>query len=1652
MAKGKNKDLVKQSNQLSFSLLLYLMLLSDMRISALNYQQIFQLQLIGRASQQNQTRTNAQQLFNEAEKLTQDRTIPSQVQAIEKWKKAQLKWQELGDQSQEALTLLKLGETYKNMGAFTPALEHYTQALSLYQELNNPLQEAFTFGKIGEVYLVELEHFKEQRYFASIRSLSITSRWYKLFSEKNRNNNDKALELYQKSLEIYQKLNNDSDSNIDKFTVRQGEANILNKMAQLYQYEEKEQLLQQSLAIYQEIDDKQGEALILGSLSESNLRGYLNIQIGWELFNQAIAIYKEIAKSSDSDNFTVRQAEANLLNMAADYWWSENHSKALELYHQSLQIYREIGDKQGEAKTLISIGDNYRGQENREKQLEFYTQALLIYQEIEDKIGEAKVLENLGGIYFFSDKPEKAIEFYDKALEKIKEVSQLYIQLEDSETSLGYDYLQPNILVNIGDIYAQLQDDVKELEAYHQAREIYQKWEDEKGETAFLIDVAERYERRENSERMQEFLSYAVAVYQENNNRFEQANLLRDQIANFYFYRFKELEKAFDSLNQALTIYQEIDNLAEVAQTLDRIGKFYLDISENQLENKEKAIEFYNQAVAIYHEIQDFDSERFTLTKIGEIYYELGNKEKALEIFNQAGKVHQNSGEYKQAIMTLSGIADTYTNWEEKETALKFYQQIIPISQQLGDYEREAITLRIMGEIYYELADVNKAIETFNQARKVYRNNNDYSGEAWTIYEIGKSYTILGDLKRAIESYQQALPIYEQEIDAPWREERTLDMLIRISRIYAYLENPEKASEFCQKSLSYAEKIWPTKAKINSERFREIGKLCYQIGEKKTAFESFKQYEIIYQQIGQDEEVLGLMRIGKDYTELRDFEQALEFLNRARIISQESGFKEGEIDNIIGIARTSYNAGNNQQAIIYFNQGLKIAQQINNQSKQASILNETGNIYSELKDEEKAFEFYNQALNIYKKLSNYRQKAELLEKMGQLYQQSGELEKALVFFQEALTIASENNFYNRSSFSRNVAQVYFELGELDQSLDYFKQALKSPQSLFSLYTEIATVYSKLGKLEEALTFFNKSLDLQDNNYPESRAENYFGIAIVEREKGNIETALSNIKTAIDLIEDTRITKKSPEERLTFFASKQDYYEFYIDLLMELHQQNPNQGYDAEAFHISERSKARNLLELLAEANVDIREGVEPELVIQERSLQQQLDSIEQRRIELYNSENDNLEQKTAIEQERQYLLRKYEEVQAEIREQSPGYAAITQPQPLTLEQVQQQILDDETLLLQYFIGEKRSFVWAITKDSMKSYQLPAKDVIEPAVRDFIRQIIRSQTGSYKQLSQASETLYQMILSPVEERLNYQRLAIVSDGILHYVPFAALSLPSNSSLKEYRSIIEKQEIVNLPSASTLSILRQETQQQPAPKTIAIFADPVFSSEDNRLQNPTSIENETWEQYDLNRATRQLDIGVWNRLPATRIEAEAILSLIPASESYYTFDFAANRTAVTNPELNQYQIIHFATHGLFNSVNPELSGIILSMVDPQGNPRNGFLRLHDIFNLNFSADLVVLSACKTGLGQQVKGEGIVGLTRGFMYAGTPRVLVSLWNVDDVATAEMMTRFYRLMLQEKLSATTALKQAQLEMQTETEWKSPYYWAAFTLQGEWQ
>ena len=641
----------------------------------------------------------------------------------------------------------------------------------------------------------------------------------------------------------------------------------------------------------------------------------------------------------------------------------------------------------------------------------------------------------------------------------------------------------------------------------------------------------------------------------------------------------------------------------------------------------------------------------------------------------------------------------------------------------------------------------------------------------------------------------------------------------------------------------------------------------------------------------------------------------------------------------------------------------------------------------------------------------------------------------------------------------------------------------------------------MSRYEKAIEYYQQALAIaRETKYRVGEAGSLYDLARADRALGNLPAARTHIEESLKIAESMRSDILSPESRASFLANVQSSYQLYTDVLMRQHRAEPTKGFDALAVETSERQRARSLLDLLAEAHTDVRQGMDATLIERERTLAKQLNDKAQQLAQATKPE-----QAATLKQEVSQLETDLERAQVAIRNANPRYAALTQPQPLKLREIQAQ-LGGDTLLLEYSLGEDRSYLWAISKDSLTSYELPKGELIEKSARQVYELLTarsinkRGESAPQRQeriaqaeaaLPTAARELSQTILAPVAAQLSNKRLVIVADGALQYIPFAMLPEPEkefrvsgsefrvqnpkplnpNSKLETRNSkpLIVNHEIVSLPSASALAIQRSELAgRQPAPKMLAVIADPVFDRSDARFTTPaTETGDKTLTQTIPSDDARSIEHLAENsgdksgvttlrllvpRLPFTRQEATRLLALTPKNSSFGAIDFQANRATALDPALGQYRYVHFATHGLLDSERPGLSALVLSMVDAQGKPQDGFLRANDIYNLKLPAELVVLSACQTGLGKEIKGEGLVGLTRGFMYAGAARVVVSLWNVNDKATAELMTKFYEKMLKQGERPAAALRAAQVEMWKQKQWQSPYYWAAFTMQGEWR
>lgn len=840
-------------------------------------------------------------------------------------------------------------------------------------------------------------------------------------------------------------------------------------------------------------------------------------------------------------------------------------------------------------------------------------------------------------------------------------------------------------------------------------------------------------------------------------------------------------------------------------------------------------------------------------------------------------------------------------------------------------------------------------------------------------------------------------------------------------------------------------------------------------------------------------EAVMLSMIGFAYNQLEQNQKAIEKYTESLPLFRAAGEKRGEASSLLQLGLIHNTLGELQKALDNFSQSVALFRAAGDRQGEALALATMGTLRIGLGKPEEALSYYNKAIEVFRATASREGEAMMLTAQAPLYNAAGQPEKARESLEQALSVSRAAGYRHGEALALSgLGLLSSYLHEIPKALEYNEQALPLFRAEHDRIGESLTLHA-LCVTYLSIRDYQKGFDycaesqalLHAIGDRQTEAVTLKHIAIGERNRGNLSAALTAIESAITNIESVRAKVINPDFRLSYFAASQDYYEFYIDLLMRLDKQNPNDGYDAKALHASEHARARYLLDTLKEANADIRQGVDATLLQRERDIQRRLNSRAQTQIELLSRPHSEA-QATAIAEEVESLIKDLQQVETEIRQTSPHYAALMQPRPLTLREIQTQVLDRDTVLLEYSLGEERSYLWVVTSSSITSYELAKRDDIETATGHFYNLLnvrnkdVKGETSKQRadrvakgdlEIPVAAASLSRMVLAPAAGQLGKKRLMIVADGALHFVPFAALPVVSGGATSTPRPLITDHEIVTLPSASTLSVVRAEVAgRPPAPRSVVALADPVFMKDDERVKRtrdkqlrdspksgteaPVRAENTIDRQ--LVKATE--DTGVTTegmyvpRLPGTRQEAEQIVAMVPPSEGRLALDFAASRETATNAELSQYRYVHFSTHGLLNSVHPELSGVVFSLVNERGEAQDGFLRAHEIFNLKLPAEVVVLSACQTGIGKDIRGEGLVSLTRGFMHAGAPRVVVSLWDVSDWGTTELMVRFYHGMLKEGMRPAAALRAAQVSLMNDKRWASPYYWASFTLQGEWR
>lgn len=968
-----------------------------------------------------------------------------------------------------------------------------------------------------------------------------------------------------------------------------------------------------------------------------------------------------------------------------------------------------------------------------------------------------------------------------------------------------------------------------------------------------------------------------------------------------------------------------------------------------------------------------------------------------------------------EAAGALRAAGDTLFALSENADALAFYRRALRLSRRAGDWRGVMQALNSIGYIHVNTDDNERALTYFRRVYDFYqrlrpatRTPSDLRAMAETENNFGEVFYYRGDLIKAEEYYKRAL---ESHIKAGDRRGIALAYL---NLGYTYSDAGDLASAWAH--LARALTLW---GEVNDKRGEALTHTAQGIvlsfrGEKQGAFDAYQQALRLFRTISDRQgEAASLNSIGNAYEDLNEPQTALDHYTRALELFQARG-------NTDAVAVTNCYVGHAQHV---------------------------------LKNEEQALESYGRCLSLSSSLGKRRIENYARIEIASIFAAKGQTQQALDSYHSVLRFY--RGMKDRRGHARTlnlVGDVYFAAADWRRALGYYRQALGLSRAAED-------------HLEEAVTLYK--------------------IARAERNSDDLQQALKDIKAALQISESLRAKVVRDDLRSAYFASVHDQYLLYIDLLMRLHARQPAERFDIEALEASEAARARTLVELLATARLTTERGVAPELLAREHWLEQSLAARAERQV-LAHGKGGSGNDTAASADEMRRLTTEYNEVKGEIREQSLSRAAFVPASLMRLADIQRELPDDDTLLLEYSLGDEKSYLWAVTKSSLSSHELPPRAEIEAAAREVYRLLVEypaqaqapSADGADRDATlaesywRAAAAMSRILLGPVAAQLGRKRLLIVADGALQYIPFDALPVhaptPPASGLAYAGTgdtpapLVLEHEVISLPSVSTLAALRNRVvrPESASDSLVVVVADPVFEPDDPRFQQPLAppetSQPEPLEAAQLRSALRGVrqagvDSGL-SRLPFTLQEAKAIMEVAPAGQSRMVTGFEASRSLVVGGELNRYRVVHFATHGMINGQHPELSGIILSMLNEHRGRENGFLQLHDIYKLDLSADLIVLSACRTGLGEEIRGEGLVGLTQGFLHVGAKSVVASLWQVDDRATAELMRNFYRGMFDEGLPPAAALREAKKALWREPRWRAPYYWAAFVLQGEYR
>ena len=1363
-----------------------------------------------------------------------------------------------------------------------------------------------------------------------------------------------------------------------------------------------------------------------------------------------------------------------MLEIGNVYYQMKKPDRAHSCYEQSLEIYREIGLQSGERNALYNIGIIFYDTGQYEKAIEYYEKARLIDREVGYRIGERDSIQSIGNAYYSLTKYETALSYYEQSLEISREVGDR-AAMADNLMSIG------NVNYDTGKYETSVSYQEKSLAIYCEIG-------DRKSEGNALYNIGNAYIGLKNFEKALSYYEQSLAISIELDDRIRKRDVLVQ--IGIVFRENISKKRAVAYFEEALEIDREMGDRVNEAKLQVYIGDIYRDsqysfhTSDRKVQILTNALKAYEKALVIYQDIGDRNRERLTLADAGKVcqHFEIRKYEEALRYYEKALLIERSLNTHPGDMLNyLINIGELYQILDQSERSLYFCNQALSIARQTSDSHMESNSLFCLISAYYSMEDYDK----FKVFSDLFDANWEKLDQEWKEYVKGipssqqtKRSFIWPNINPIVEKYcEEAKKHYEE------------------GRYNDSLNSWHQALQHVQKVFKYSKGV-------QLPILNKIAHLYDLLGQYENMLAVYeKNFEIARESSFSDHHRKKYLQImGLVNNDLGKYDKALACYEKSMAIAENQGtLIYDKVEFLISIGNVYMNMGQYEKALSHYQEALPMrinteskAEKAANSPQKATIILNMGVAYYNIGQYEKALSHFEQALAIHDDIVDNYGEALALNNIGSMYAEGQQQhEKALPYFEKAMEIASKiGNRRLEGLFLTNIGESYNEIGEHKKALDYCMHALDALRETDDqritaiIHKVIGIAYSKLGQNDKAHHHLTKSLEIANRISSPSLIYTVMrNLADIEVKMKRYTEAVSHYEQALDIIESLREQLSQKEFRISFMQDKLGIYDEFIELLGTLHHKFPGKGYDRKSFEIFERKQGRVFLEEMGKSGARYFAGLPKTLSKRETELEKQLAKIQ---AEIANEQRKpsrfwERERINSLKASQAKLMTEKEKLVQEIKVNYPDYHALKYPKPVSMAELQKTVLQPGEAMLLFGVSEKQSHLWVVTQNGFGLFPLAdgetsLQDKVEAFRRGpdaVIRAIQKGATESrleqtlhrsQRRITQAARELYETLMPEQARRMitGVRTLYVIPTGPLYSLPFEAL-VTKIDDIQVPRYLIEDHAVVYLSSASLLKTIRSaQKRRKERPKyPLLAFAHPVYENAVQTESKQKSIQTKGVATVTSLRGGSYLDLmgGGFAELPETEAEAREITAILKAPETSDPLQLRQKASRSTVLALNQsgklddYRYVVFSCHGILPGEIDRVTqpALVLSNPDPQSNT-DGFLTMADVFGIKLNADMVTLSACNTGRGKAEKGEGVRGLTRAFMYAGTPAISVTLWSVESQSAKQLSTGLYRNLKLGK-NRSEALRQIKLRMirgETGALFQHPFFWAPVVIFGD--